>query len=180
MSKEKVAAGEEVVEVAKKKGNALPLIVALVLFVAGGGFFMMKSKGGDAPKKHEAPSLGTIEPVKEILVNLAGGGSYLKAEISLHMVKDFKKEDLDKNMPAVSDAIILCLKSKRLADIQNAGQLSALKREIAGNVNAILTADSKEKDSKDARDAIPQKIPDGYDSADGPVLKVYFTSFATQ
>lgn len=187
----------------KKGGSKLPMIVALVMFLAGGGFFMMKGKGAPAPKKVEAPVLGAIEPVKEMLVNLAGGSSYLKIEVALHMVKDFKKEELEKNKEAVTDSILLCLKSKKLTDIQSPDQLKALKEEIAENVNKILEAgkDPKEaeKDAEKAKDpetdkkdgekdkskgdepkSDKPKMPEGFDSAKGPVLKVYFTSFATQ
>ena len=192
----------------KKGGSKLPMIVALVMFLAGGGFFMMKGKGAPAAKKVEAPVLGAIEPVKEMLVNLAGGTSYLKIEVALHMVKDFKKEELEKNKEAVTDSILLCLKSKKLSDIQSPDQLKALKEEIAENVNKILEAgkdpkdadkdadkskdsDSEKKDgdkkdgdkdkSKDGDSKSDRpKLPDGFDSAKGPVLKVYFTSFATQ
>ncbi len=165
----------------KKGGSKLPMIVALVMFLAGGGFFVMKGKGNAAPKKVEAPALGAIEPVKEMLVNLAGGTSYLKIEVALHMVKDFKKEELEKSKEAVTDSILLCLKSKKLSDIQSPEQLRSLKKELADDVNKILEPKGAEKDKSkdDSKDDKP-KVPDDFDSEKGPVLKVYFTSFATQ
>ena len=172
-TKEAAPAAEE----KKKKGGKLPMIVALVLFLAGGGFFVMKGKGNAAPKKPEAPALGVTEPIKEMLVNLSGGNSYLKIEVALQMVKDFKKEELEKNKEAITDSILLCLKSKKLSDIQTMDQLRDLKKEIAEGVNKILEAGkkpegeatdkSKDSESKDDK----PKAPDDYDSPTGPVLK---------
>lgn len=182
---EKQAPAEGTQEAKKKKGGKLPIILSLVILLAGGGFFVMKGRGASATKQPEVPALGAIEPVKEMLVNLAGNQAYLRAEIGLHVVKDFKKEEFEANKEAVTDAIIGRLKSKKLSDIQTPEQMMQLKREIAEDVNKIFNRDKGAKaDSPDGAaktDASPAyKVPDDYDSATGPVLKVYFTSFTTQ
>ncbi|MBI1755952.1 MAG: flagellar basal body-associated FliL family protein [Fimbriimonas ginsengisoli] len=165
---------------AKKKRGKLPVIIALALILAGGGYFFMGS-GKKKPSARKtaviAPKLGTIEPIKEFLVNLDGGTSYLKAEISLHLVKDFDKAKLEEAKPAIQDAIILRLRAKKLSDIRSLDQLRDLKREIAADVNEVLLSESPAK--RPGAGALA-KVPDDFDSPTGPVLKVYFTSFATQ
>jgi flagellar basal body-associated protein FliL len=204
--KEESPAAEE----GKKKGGKMPIIVAVVLLLAGGGYFM-KAKSAKPKPKVEAPKLGEVVDVKELLVNLAANSGYLKTEISLQLAKDAKKEELEKNKAAIADALNLRLKSKRLSDIQTIDQLHELKREIASDLNKILNREKDEKaaeeaekkkgaseDEGDAKDeakaadsktdpktdeepaVAKPKVPEDFDSDTGPVLKVYFTSFATQ
>ena len=98
---------------------------------------------------------------------------------------------MEKNKEAITDKILLCLKSKKLTDIQTPDQMRALKHELAEGINGILVEkkagapDKKDADkakTTDAKDEAKDKppIPEDYDSDTGPVLKIYFTSFATQ
>lgn len=172
-------------EVKKKKGK-LPIILVLALVIGGGGFFMMKSKGG-APKE-PAVKLGAIEQLPEFLVNLKGGTTYLQTEIAFHLKDGYKKEDLDKGMPAVRDAILMTLSGKGLNEVSTEKAKAKLKREIAGAVNQVLMelnpppgADKKSKKEPDDEQRVGEEPehPE-WDSDEGPVLKVYFTKFATQ
>lgn len=178
----------------KKKGGKMIIIVVLVLLLGGGGFFMMKRGGGGPPKPPEA-ELGTIEPVAEFLVNLADGRTYLKAEIAVHLDKNFKKEELAGNMPAVKDAIVARLRSLTPDKLRSESGMRLVRRGLAADLNKVLQ--SLHKDEKAApkakepgekagkgKEAKPDpkakpKHPD-WDSQEGPVLKVYFPSFATQ
>lgn len=190
----------------KKKGGKLPILIALVSVLAGGGFFMMKAKGGG----HEPPppKLGTIEPLEEFLVNLKEGNVYLRAEIALHLDKAFTKEKLDKSLPAVEDAIVNLLGARSSSEIRTLDGKAKLKRDLAEAINKVLVAAEKAEnpeaaeeepatkkpekktraDKKDAKaPSVPKKDPPPpkilhpeWDSETGPVLKVYFTSFATQ
>ena len=190
---------DEAKEPKKKKGK-LPIIIVLALVLGGGGFFMMKGKG--KPKEPEI-KLGAIEPLTEFLVNLKGGSNYLQTEVALQFKDGFKKEELDKNMPAVRDAVIMVLSSKSISELSSEPAKARLKREIAAFVNKTLEdlapppaeehADEKKKKKKkkDEEEEVvdPRKIaatpadelehPE-WDSDEGPVLKVYFTKFATQ
>ena len=179
----------------KKKGK-LPIILILALVLGGGGFFMMKGKG--KPKEPEI-KLGAIEPLTEFLVNLKGGSNYLQTELALQFKDGFKKEELDKNMPAVRDAVIMVLSSKSISELSSEPAKARLKREIAAFVNKTLedltpppeghTEKKKKKKKGEDQEEDPRKIaatdpeelehPE-WDSDEGPVLKVYFTKFATQ
>ncbi|MCO5297974.1 MAG: flagellar basal body-associated FliL family protein [Fimbriimonadaceae bacterium] len=193
-------------EVKKKKGGKLPIVIALVAVLAGGGFFMMKAKGG----KHEPPplKLGAIEPLKEFLVNLKEGNVYLRTEIALHFKEGFKKEELDKSLPAVEDAIVTLLGARSSTEIRTLDGKAKLKRDLAEAINKVLEAAEKaahpeeaaeeepaakdgEKQTSDKKDPKagkeakhdeepPKDLHPDWDSQTGPVLKLYFTSFATQ
>ncbi|MCW5937570.1 MAG: flagellar basal body-associated FliL family protein [Fimbriimonadaceae bacterium] len=104
----------------------------------------------------------------------------------------------------VKDAIVSVLSSKTLAQVATPEGKAALKKEIAAAVNATAPHnDEEEKDSKSEKkgakadkkgakgeakghhdeeeDHGEEEIIDkSWDSQKGPVLKVFFTSFATQ
>lgn len=186
----------------------MPIIAVLVLVLAGGGFFMMKGKG-KKPKKPKV-ELGAIEPVPEFLVNLKGGVVYLRAELALHMAKGFEKKGVEENMPALRDTVITILTSKSLNDLSTNANKDKLRKELAKALNEVFKrnehkekpADEEEDDfdkkkkkkkkhsddeegsskshkSKDESDEEEEEIPEGMDGS-GPVLKIYFTNFATQ
>lgn len=178
-------------EAPAKKKSKLPLIIALVAIVGGGGFFM-KSKGG---KKEVPPvELGVIEPMpEEFIVNLGTSSNYLRAGVSLHLAKTAKKEDVAANLDAIKDAIGTILSSKPPSAVRTLEGKRKIKAEIAKSVNAILSAaakaeehkedDKKKKKKKKKEEEEEEEVeiehPD-WDSQEGPVLKIYFTSFATQ
>jgi flagellar FliL protein len=186
---------EEPKEGKKKKGK-LPIILVLALLIGGGGFFMMKSKG-KAPKEPEI-KLGTIEPLTEFLVNLKGGSSYLQTEMAFQLKDGYKKEEFDKNMPAIRDAVLSVLSDKSVPEVSTEAAKAKLKREIAAAVNKTLEAleppkeepeKKKKKKKKDEEEVDPKKAAEvdpaelehpEWDSEEGPILKVYFTKFATQ
>lgn len=186
----------------KKKKGKLPVIIALVALLGGGGFFVMKSKGA---KKGKPPvKLGPISDIKdEFLVNLRdSSGNYLRVAVSLQFADGTKAEEVEKSMPAIQDAINMRLRAKSLSDVRTLDGTRELKREIAADINAVLDDGTKkddaaktpdkpeegktEGDKKDdgKKDDAPKDsgdpIPEGWDSAKGPVLKVLFRSFAWQ
>ncbi|MBS1716383.1 MAG: flagellar basal body-associated FliL family protein [Armatimonadetes bacterium] len=191
-------------EAPKKKGGKLPLIIILALVLAGGGFFAMKSK---APKPKPKVEAGTIEPVGEFLVNLAGGGQvYCRTEIAVLLKKGVEKKELEENMPAIKDAIITVLRSTTSNDIRDSAGTALLKQDLCEAVNKVLEANAKKPDKPEASDSklsddpkkadkkdaaeepakdakgkhVLKKHEHEWDSDEGPILKIYFTSFATQ
>ncbi len=168
----------------KKKKGKLPLIVIVVVaLVLGGGFFKLKS-GGSTTKPEV--KLGTTEKLDEFLVNLRGGNSYMRTEIGLQFKEGFTKEELEKNLGAVRDAINMTLSGKRLIEVNSVQGKAALKRQLAAAINRSLESNTPTDSKQKKVDHIkpigkPQlrKHPD-WDSDEGPVLKVYFFTIATQ
>lgn len=170
----------------KKKKGKLPILVALVAILGGGGFFVMKGKGGK-PQEPEL-KLGAIEAIDpEFLVNLSNGSTYLRTQVALQFTDTFKKEDLTANMAAVQDAIAGILSSKSPSSVRTLEGKRKLKIHIASQVNKILKPGedhSKEEESgksgkKSEKESKPNERDD-WDSQTGPCLKVYFTGFVTQ
>jgi len=186
---------EEKAEAPAKKGKGkLPVLIALVAVLGGGGFFAMKMKGGDKKPKVE---LGEIVKLEEILVNLKDPNTYARTDISLHLEKGFEKKKLEDKIDAIRDAIILKLSNKSLNEIRSLDGKTLLKREIAASVNGLFGEGHDEKESggeekgqkeSDAEDkGASEKSPSpkepkhkDWDADTGPVLKVYFANFATQ
>lgn len=195
----------------KKKGK-LPILIALVLVLGAGGYFGFKMRSGTA-KVAPKVALGEIVPLTEFLVNLQDGDVYLRTEIALHLRTGFAKEGLDKNLPAVRDAILLLLSSRSLNQIGTTQGKEQLKKDIAAAVNKLLeprealtkeNGESGQRSAPDETQTGPDKRPTSgptkstetkaasgssttavpehpeWQSQTGPVLKVYFTSFATQ
>lgn len=187
-------------EAPKKKKGKLPLIVVLVVLL-GGGFFMMKGKG-----KKEEPEIALakldamVALPEEFLVNLAGGQTYLRTKIALLPAATAKKEEIDKATPAIMDAIYGRLRRTELKQINDPDGLQLLKRQLASDINWTLEklnshkeeeSQSKKKKKKDEHEELgPEEItkippadeldhPD-WDSEEGPILKIFFQSFATQ
>lgn len=180
-------------ETEKKKGGKLPIIAALVLVLGAGGYFGMKGSGGSAAAEEEPEiKMGDSAPIGEFLVNLADGRTYLRAAVALHFDATFDAKHLDSDMPVIQDAILMVLSSKSLEDVRSLDGKQKLKWEIAAKVNHSLHAghDAKKKKKKKDEDAAEpshgeQKVAkpeneEGWDADEGPVLKVYFTSFVTQ
>lgn len=192
---------KEVKEAPKKKGKMLPIIFAIVLVVAAGGFFMMKPKSKAKPKVEI--KLGEIQTMPEFLVNLKDGNAYVRAEIAMQTKEGFDKEKFDKVLPVVRDAVLMQLSSKSLAEIETATGKQKLKKLIATAVNKAINASVEDKDKEDSSDKSdtkdkkkdsekdkesskdkekdkPEDEHPDWDSQTGPVLKVFFTNFATQ
>jgi flagellar FliL protein len=176
---------EEAKEPVKKKGGKLPIIIALVAVLGGGGFFM--TKGKPAKKEKPAIELGEVQTMPEFLVNLKDSNTYLRAEVALQMKKGIEKEKFDKMLPSVRDAIITTLTSKSIDELRAPDGKDKLKKEIAKAVNEACDDSEEKEESADKSDSSDSKkkkklieIHTDWDSQTGPVLKVFFTNFATQ
>ena len=191
-------------EAPKKKGK-MPMMIALVVMLGAGGFFGMKM-GGKKEKEEPKIELGEIVPLGEFLVNLGDGHTFLKTDIAVHVAKDQHLEEAKggghegkAEPPApVRDAVIAVLSSQDFATITTPEGKAALKKAIAKAINAAVPHhdEKEEKDGKDKKKGKKSKshdegeghgegkeeeiVDETWDSQHGPVLKVYFTSFATQ
>lgn len=201
---------EEGAEGGKKKGGKLPIILALVLVLGGGGFFMMKGKGKEAKKEPEIKlGKEELEVKDEFTVNLADGMTYARFKVGFAAKEGFKAEEFEKHSGEVSDAVISVIKSTKQDETLTEAHLKAIKKRIAAKLNKIFEAlEHKEEESSDEKDSKKKKkkssddesdshgkkksshdeeepaeeeeIPEGWDSAKGPILKVFFKAFATQ
>jgi flagellar basal body-associated protein FliL len=200
---------EPVAAAAPKKKGKLPIIIALVAVLGGGGFFMMKKGGKKVVPPIKLGPISDIKEEFLVNLR-DSSGTYLRTSVSIQFADTVKAEEVEKTMSAIQDIINARLRSKSLSEIKTLDGTKLLKREIAFDINGMMddkkdekkdepaddsakdSKDSKdEKDSKDAKDAPPDpaaedkelkeaKMPDGWDSKKGPVLKVLFRSFAWQ
>ena len=186
---------EEPQEKAKAPGKSPKILIFLLLAIvlAGGGFVGFKMLGAKGNAKPELPKVGEIVELEEILVNLADGQTYLKITLALGLKEGETKEEFHEKLPAISDAIIMTLTSKKPEDISTEEGKQSLKAEIRAKVNYVLdpdshsgetnenppvadnNADSPENESNPGDDAKQKE-----ERAAGPVLEVYITSFTTQ
>lgn len=182
---------EKAADEPKKKGK-LPVVLILAIVLGAGGFFGMKMRGGDAKKEEPKIELGPIVEIKdEFLTNMADRTSYVRTKISLQFRKDFKAEHLEEEMAAIQDVINMQLQATSPKDVSTPAGMRHLKESLATSINKLLKEnepkeekdeDSKKKKKKKSEDDEDGEveIPEGWDSAEGPVLKVLFVSFATQ
>lgn len=186
-------------EAPKKKGK-MPLILGLVLVLGGGGFFMTKGKKKEVPEAKLAPHASIVEMKEEFLVNMKGGETYLRCKIALHPEALAKKPEIEGAGAAISDAIYSRLRATTLESVQTDEGLHLLRRQLVSDINWVIESMSaheaeepkskkKKKDEEDLETGPPtlKELPDPeelenpkWDSDEGPILKLYFTSFATQ
>jgi len=167
----------------------MPLIAVVLLVLAGGGYFMMKGKGGkEAPKAVEMGHYPLILP--EIIADMSDG-TFVKAEIAVYMEKSVDTKHFESGIMVVREAANDVLRSKTRNEVRSVEGMLKLRREVAKAMNKSLhslhpeepSTDKKKKKGKHSEEAHGEdesEIPDGWDSAEGPVLKVVFASFATQ
>lgn len=178
---------EEAKQAPKKKGK-LPLILILALVLGGGGFFGMKMRGG--PEKPKGPELAPkIVVLPEIVADMSDG-AYVKTEVGVQLDKAFDPKKFEEAMPLVRQAANDTLRFKTRRDVRTLDGMRRLRREVAAAMNKVLSADEVEhgkddkgkegKEGKKREKEEPAEIPEGWDSAEGPVLRIVFQSFATQ
>jgi flagellar basal body-associated protein FliL len=199
---------DEGAEGGKKKGGKLPIILALVLVLGGGGFFMMKGKGKVKKKEPEIKlAKAEIEMKDEFTVNLADGLTYARFKVGFLPKEGFAAASFDAHAAEVADAVISVIKTTKKDDTLTEAHLKVIKKRIAAKLNKIFAdtehkeeeeepdekdkkkkkksdeeedTHSKKKKSLDEEPAEEEEIPEGWDSAKGPILKVFFKAFATQ
>jgi flagellar basal body-associated protein FliL len=195
-------------EAPKKKKSKLPMLMAVAVLLIGGGFFFMNSRTGKGKKEVPKVELAAKDTdLEEFLTNTANPAIYVRAKLSVRLVKDYEEAKFKEHTADVRDAVLLVLNSTQPADITDASKRSALKKRLAKAMNEAISdsepkkdadkpqAASSKSDSKDVKDdgdkkddapdskpaAPPKKIvPPDCDSETGPVFKVRFNSLATQ
>ncbi len=199
MSEEAEVQPTEEPAAAKKGGGKSKLIVMVLLAVvlAGGGFFGFKIMGAKKSTGPKVLKVGATVTLQEFLVNLADQKTFLKTQISLGIAEGMKLGHGDaggghggaaEDDPVVRDIIIMILTSKKSGDINTPAGKEMLKQEIIAALNAKFGKhEEKPKENPEVANKTtdnPEKKKSGEHKSEepnqGPVLEVYFTSFATQ
>ncbi|GAB1535704.1 flagellar basal body-associated FliL family protein [Geovibrio sp. ADMFC3] len=143
----------------KKKSKLKLIIIILILLIVLGGagagayFMFLKPKPQaagqpgaaeqEAPKAEAVAQIGELYPMEPFVVNLAdpGGSRYLRVtlQLELTMTKGLKDE-IDKRVPQIRDAIITILSSKRFEEINSAQGKMIMKQQIMRRINSLLAS----------------------------------------
>lgn len=181
-------------EEGKKKGK-LPVLIIVAVMLFGGGFFGMKMRGGE--KKEPEIKLGKIVEFEEKLYNLSDMQTYLRMTVALHLKDGYDEKKFSEVIAPVEDAMNLVVRAKSPSQVQTIAGLQNLKVELAEKINEVLASLESEKpnhknpdEDEEAEEAdeaetekkpkAPKKPKNDWQSQTGPVLKVYFRSFAVQ
>ncbi|MGV3613900.1 MAG: flagellar basal body-associated FliL family protein [Fimbriimonas sp.] len=177
----------EAPEAPKKKKSPLPVVLALVLVLAGGGFFMTKGKGEKKEDKSVIKLAKEEVVLEEFLVNMADRNTYLRAKIAIKMMEGFDPTALPANMSAVEDAVIRTLRTVDPDSVRTDAEMVKLKRRLAAAMNRVLAGAGHEEEESShgkvtqiRKKIEEEELPPDWDSTEGPVLQVFFKTFATQ
>jgi flagellar FliL protein len=174
MAEEKENAKEGVSE---KKSSPLVLIiiivlVVLILLIGGIVAYMVLSKGQETAvnpdgtpmaqteqvqrKSANELTVGPMFPLDQFIVNLLSENNrrFLKVAIDLELDEEDVLEELGTKIPRIRDIVIRVLSSKSLEEISTPKGKEKLKKELIGQLNAVLL--------------------------DGQVVRIYFTDFVIQ
>lgn len=139
------------------------IIVAIVSFVfmgiMGTGLFIMWSKlssidrivnpvteeeaEDENTEQDDEEVLGPIYAMDTFIANLAdeGGKRYLRVTMNLELEDTTLKEDMDKRLPQIRNAILMLLPTKRHEDIQNIEGKNSLRNELITKLNSLFKKD---------------------------------------
>ena len=168
-----------------KKGK-LPVMIALVAVLGGGGFFGMKmARGGheEAPELKLGDTTHYVD-LGEYMVNTSDGKSFLKAKVVVHLAEGTslfaeaggghgEAPGIEQMAPYV-DAVRGVLSGQSLQNLTAKNGQAPIKKQIAEKVNGLYAQRNPESVKKLPKAAKGAKYP-GWDSTVGPVLVVYLT-----
>ena len=152
----------------KKKLFIIVGVLVLVLLIGGGvaGFFLLKK---EPPAEEKDPGqtvpvpdltqmevIGPMVDIEEFIVNIISCDSnhYVKASLTVELTNEATREEVEKRMPQMRDAVLLLLGNKTYEELQDLQGKRQLKAELMSKINSFLQA--------------------------GKVKSVYFTNFVVQ
>lgn len=151
----------ETEDVPSKKSSKVPLMLGLVLALAGGGggFYAVQSGlilGNDSHAEHkedaheketvavkDMPDIAFV-PVEPIVVSLNGQGGHLRFRAQLEVGSSYKSE-VENLMPRVVDVLNNYLRALETEDLANGGSLTKLRAQMLRRVQ-IVTGGGRVKD----------------------------------
>ncbi len=141
--------------------------VLLLLAIGGGLFFFLKPEPipeeeldpgmkVPVPEITQSTEIGPMIEIKEFIVNIISedGRHYVKAALTLEINKEEAKEEVNKRMPQIRDAILLLVGNKTYEELHDLQGKKQLKAELVSKINSFLQ--------------------------NGKVKAIYFTDFVVQ
>ena len=141
----------EIEEETPKKSSKLPLIIGLVLAIAGGGggFYAVQSGmlfGSDSPDmaEHEAEAPAEVSempdvafvPVDPLVISLDGNGNHLRFRAQLEVRSAYTAE-VEKLMPRVVDVLNNYLRALETEDLADSSSLTRLRAQMLRRVQIV-------------------------------------------
>lgn len=153
---------EEKEKVEEKKGGRkilflIPILLLLLAVAGGGAYFFLLNKPKKEGEEKVAPShVGVMVDLGVFTVNLADKGTdaYARVAITLELSNEKVKQEVDRRMPIIKDAIIDVISSKTSDFVRTPEGREALRLELIKRLNIILV--------------------------EGGVRNIYFTEFVVQ
>jgi len=144
------------------KKKLIIIIAAVVLLLAAGGaaYYLLVMKPHKAEQEHqkaeaskaaalikpipEEANIGPMVEIKEFVVNIIGEDTthYVKASLSLELDKESTKDEVNKRMPQIRDAILLLISNKTFAELQDIQGKNQVKAELKSKINSFLKTGS--------------------------------------
>ncbi len=152
---------EEKVE--EKKGGRkkilfiLPVFVLLLVGAGGGAYvFLLKKPNQEKEDKVSLAQIGVMYDLGVFTVNLADANTdaYARVAITLELSNEKVRQEVDKRLPIIKDAIIDVISSKTSDFVKTPEGRESLRLEIIKRLNIILV--------------------------EGGVRNIYFTEFVVQ
>ncbi len=136
-----------------KKKLFIIISVAVIVLLIGAGiagyfFFMKEPPPEDKDPGTEVPvpeintqaEIGPMVNIEEFIVNIISdeNNHYVKASLTIELTSEPAKEELEKRMPQIRDAILLLVGNKTFEELQDLQGKKQLKAELLSKINAIL------------------------------------------
>ena len=135
----------------KKLFIIIGIALFVVILVAGGvGYFFLtkepppeeKDPGTEVPvpEINKSAEIGPMVDIAEFIVNIISeeNNHYVKAALTIELSTEVAKEELEKRMPQVRDAILLLVGNKTFEELQDLQGKKQLKAELLSKINAIM------------------------------------------
>lgn len=136
----------------KKKIFIIIGLIGLVLLIGGAvaAYFLFMKKppqeekdpGLDVPVPEisQQAEIGPMVDIAEFIVNIISeeNNHYVKASLTIELSNEPAKEEVEKRMPQIRDAILLLVGNKTFEELQDLQGKKQLKAELLSKINAIL------------------------------------------
>ena len=126
----------------KKKWLKWMLIIIIPLIIVSGavGFYFSTMVNGSDDGTIPMRNLQTLT-IQSFVINLADAGHrrYLRTQITLEYADRKLLNELELKNHRIKDTVINILRSKRVADLDSNEKTEALRQELIGAINELLT-----------------------------------------